>query len=70
MTDLPHADDMTVRNFYKHMGLRHPIKELDFNTLGGKTRDGGAYLVLLAYHDREHMLHDDHDHEHLDSELT
>jgi hypothetical protein len=53
---LPHQDDMTVRNFYKHMGLRHPMQGMNFDSLEGLTRDGGAYRAFLNYHLREHQL--------------
>lgn len=74
--EVPHTDDMTVRNFYKHMGMRHPLKELDFDKLPSQTRDNGAYRALLSFHDREHELangveYEEFDHSHAEeSELT
>lgn len=70
-----HTDDMSVRNFYKHMGARHPMKEMDFTEWSDhhKHRDNGAYQATLRYHDRLHEIAvpGQYDHHHADeSELT
>lgn len=74
MIELPHTDDMTVRNFYKHLGLRHPIPELDWETHSVVNHhDNGAYKATLRYHDRLHEIAivGQYDHTHADeSELT
>lgn len=78
VVEVPHWDDMTIKNFYRHMGSRHPMQGMDFGHLRGIGRDDGAYRAMLAYHERMHILEDrgeepdnsPFDHIHADSELT
>lgn len=56
MIEVPHQDDMTVRNFYRHMEARHPMQGINFETLlgVGAVGDNGAYRAFLSYHNRIH----------------